>query len=133
MSDTTTDTFTTTDTTATTNNSSLFNLELIREGELSEGEWIILNIFAHGIQPAMPGVAAEAAQQFDILCPPLKHVHEANHYLWTLWKVMITIARSPDVTSEIHVRLVGILDILRQSAKGELDVHGVSSYQDPFP
>ncbi|EHL01948.1 hypothetical protein M7I_1896 [Glarea lozoyensis 74030] len=74
----------------------------------------------------MPGVAAEAAHQFDILCPPLEQVHEANHYLYTLWNVMITIARSPDVTSDIHVQLVGILQILRQTSKGELDVYGMT-------
>ncbi|EPE27923.1 hypothetical protein GLAREA_04714 [Glarea lozoyensis ATCC 20868] len=120
----TTDITTTTDPTATIDDSSLFDLESIRDGEYSEEEWTVLKIFAHGIQPAMPGVAAEAAHQFDILCPPLEQVHEANHYLYTLWNVMITIARSPDVTSDIHVQLVGILQILRQTSKGELDVYG---------
>jgi len=45
---------------------------------------------------------------------------------------MITVARSPDVTNEVHIGLVGILDILQHCVKGNLDVNGVSVYYDPF-
>jgi hypothetical protein len=49
-----------------------------------------------------------------------------------VWEIMLDIARSPDVTSEIHEGLVGILERLRQCAKGELNVWGVSINQIDF-
>lgn len=120
------------DTATTADEGSLLHLELIRQNTLTEQETIILNVFARGIQPATAEAAAEAAHQFDILCPPLEQEDEANDYLWMVWRIMITVARSPDVTNEVHIRLVSILDILRQFAKGNLDVHGVSAYYNPF-
>lgn len=109
-----------------------FDLELIKQEDLTEEETAILKVFAHGIQPASPEAAGEAAHQFDISCPPLEQDEEANHYLWTVWRIMITIARSPDVRSEVHIRLVNILEILQQSAKGNLNVYGVS-FSTSFP
>ena len=117
------------DTATTADESFLLDLELIRQNVLTEQETIILNVFARGIQPATVEAAAEAAHQLDVLCPPLEQECEAaNVYLWNVWDIMITIARSPEVKSEVHVWLMSILDILRQCAKGNLDVYGVSAY-----
>ena len=120
------------DTATTVDDSSLFHLELIRQNALTEQEIVVLNIFAHGIQSATVEAAAEAAHQFDILCPPLEQEEEANSWLWMVWRSMLTVARSPEVTKEVHIRLVGILDILGQCAKGNLNVYGVSAFNNPF-
>jgi hypothetical protein len=104
------------------NESSLFHLGLIRRRNLSEQETNILNAFAWGMQPATPETAAEAVRQLNDSCPPLAQEEEANNYLWQVWDIMMDIARSPDVTSEVHKRLVAILECLRQCAKGELMV-----------
>lgn len=45
---------------------------------------------------------------------------------------MITVAKSPGVTHEAHIRLVSILDILQHAAKGNLNVYGVSAYYNTF-
>ncbi|RDL33086.1 uncharacterized protein BP5553_08525 [Venustampulla echinocandica] len=103
------------------NESSIFHLELIRQKNLSEQETNILYAFAYGMQPATPETAAGAAYQLDCLCPPLEQRHECNDYIWMVWSIMLNIARSPDVTSEVHMRLVSIVESLRQIAKGDLE------------
>ena len=108
------------------NKSSLFHLELIRQRNITKQETNILDAFACGMQPATPETAAEAARQLDSSCPPLEQENEAGDYLWMVWEIMLDIAQSPDVASEIHERLVGILASLWQCAKGDLDIGGVS-------
>jgi hypothetical protein len=108
---------------------SLFELELIKQRNLSEQETNILNAFASGIQPATPETANEAARQLDNCCPLLEQEKETNDYLWMVWEIMLDIARSPDVKSEVHDRLVSIVESLRQCANGDLNVWGVSIQQ----
>jgi Protein of unknown function (DUF3632) len=49
-----------------------------------------------------------------------------------VWEIILDVATSPDVTSEIHEGLVGIPERLQQFAKGELNVWGVSIHQIDF-
>ncbi|KUJ09592.1 uncharacterized protein LY89DRAFT_536741, partial [Mollisia scopiformis] len=64
-----------------------------------------------------PDAATEAASQLDNLCPPLNQNEATLDYLWSVWTLLLDIARSQDVTSEIHTRLVNILEMLWQHAK----------------
>lgn len=114
------------------NESSLSQLELIRERDLSDGETNVLAAFDCAMHPARPETAAEVAQWLDYFCPPLEQEEEAQDYIWTIWETMLNVARSPDVTSEIHERLVSIVEHLRQCAKGEMDVYGVGIDQSNF-
>ena len=97
----------------------LDKLELIRERDVSEEETTTINALALG-------TADEAEQQLDILCPPLEEGNEAENYIWGMWGIIIDIARSPNVHEEIHERLVGILQHLKQYERGELKVYRVS-------
>lgn len=106
---------------------SLFDLELIKKRNLSEQDIEIVNAFSWGIQLATPEAAAEAAFQLDCLCPPLEQNEEAADYLWMVWDIMVDIAQSPDVKSEVHDGLVSIVQNLMQCAKGDLDIHLVST------
>lgn len=110
----------------TENKNSLFHLELVRKRTLSAQETSILNAFDRGMQFDVLERAAEAARQLNNYCPPLDQEKEANAYLWMVWEIMLDIARSPDVKCEVHICLVKILEMLRQSAKGDLNVWGVS-------
>ncbi|KAK3943111.1 hypothetical protein QBC46DRAFT_422266 [Diplogelasinospora grovesii] len=60
------------------------------------------------MQPATLETAAGAARQLDLACLacPLEHQQEAEDYLRMVWEVMVDVVRSPDVTSEIHERLI---------------------------
>lgn len=107
--------------------SSLFDLELIKKRKLSEQEIGIVNAFSWGVQLATPEAAAEAALQLDYLCPPLEQRADAEDYLWMVWELMIDIAQSPDVKSEVHDGLMSILEDLVQGAKGDLNAWGVSA------
>jgi hypothetical protein len=111
------------------NESSLIHLELIRQRNLSGQKTNILNTFTCEIQPTTTKTVMEATHQLDSSCPPLGQEKETNDYLWMVWEIMLDIARSPNVTSEVHKRLVSILESLRQSAKGDLNVWGVSIHQ----
>lgn len=113
------------------NPSSLFHLELIRRRDTTEQEVNVLNLLARWMQPATPETAAGAAHQLDCSCPPLGQEQEANDYLWTVWEIIINIARSPDVASEVHEHLVNIMESLQQCAKGDLNVWGVSIHSQP--
>jgi hypothetical protein len=113
--------------TKASNSTSLFQLELIRQRDPSELDTTILNAFTRGMEPATDEAAAEAASQLDESCPPLERVKEVRNYLRRVWDVMLDIARSPDVTSQIHKRLISILESLRQIAKGDLIVYSVST------
>jgi hypothetical protein len=104
------------------NKPNLFNLELIRQKKLSIRETIKIATFYHGMQPATPEAVMEIAVQLDDFCPPLEQKKEAEGYLWLAWDIMLNIATSPDVTSEIHNDLVEIPQSLRQIAKGELAI-----------
>jgi hypothetical protein len=112
------------------NEMTLFELEALRRRNLrcslSDKETGILKTLACGIYPATPEAAYKAASQLDILCPPLIKDNEAQNYLWSVWDMMLEVAHSPDVTPEIQDRLVSIVQILAQRAKGNLNVHGVS-------
>jgi len=109
------------------NSASLFQLELIRQRDPSELDTNILNAFTCGMEPATDDAAAEAARRLDESCPPLEQVKEARDYLWRVWDVMLDIARSPDVTRQVHKRLISVLESLRQIAKGDLIVYSVST------
>ena len=111
------------------NESNLFHLQFIRERNLSEREAYIVEIFAHGVQPARPEAAVEAACELDGCCPPLEQDQETRDYLWIVWEIMLDIARSPGVTNEVQERLVSILESLQQIAKGDLNVWGVSIHK----
>ncbi|RFU28620.1 hypothetical protein B7463_g7724, partial [Scytalidium lignicola] len=106
------------------NASSLFYLELIRQRDLSEQETNILNVFAHGMYPATLKTAEEAAYWLDCSCPPLEQGKETEveGYFWMIWEIMLDITRSPDVSSEVHQRLIVVLRSLKQCAKGDLNV-----------
>ena len=67
--------------------------------------------------PATPEAVTEVESQLDNFCPPLEQEKEAKKYLWMLWDIMLNIATSPDVTSEIQNDLVEILQSLRRIAK----------------
>lgn len=69
--------------------------------------------------------AAEAALWLDYFCPPLDQEKDAHQYLWTVWYIMLSIAQSPDVTSQVHDCLLRVVENLRHCAKGELNVWGV--------
>ncbi|KAJ3533319.1 hypothetical protein NM208_g8040 [Fusarium decemcellulare] len=103
---------------------SLLDLELIRRRSLSEQETDILNAFNHAIHPATSETSKEAAQWLDESCPPLAQEEEASDYLWNVWDIMLEVARSPGVTSEIHVRLISVAEDIRLCAKGEFNVWG---------
>ncbi|KAK4032947.1 hypothetical protein C8A01DRAFT_50382 [Parachaetomium inaequale] len=98
----------------------LMQLELVKKRDLTAQGVSILQALAHGLQPATPEAAAEAAHQLDRLCPPLEDSDQASDYLWGLWEIIMAIAGSPDVESEVHERLVEILRQLKQHARGEL-------------
>lgn len=110
---------------------SLTQLELIRERTLSQQDTNILGALALGIQPATAEAAWAAARQLDRLCPSLANEEDALNYLWEVWHLVLDAARSPDVSDEVHIRLVTILEHLQQCAKGEIDVWGVSCL-NPF-
>lgn len=113
-----------------TNIRPLTQFELIQKrGHLSQQETNILNVLTHGLQPATPENAAEAAFQLDRLCPPLGYEEEAGAYLWILWEVILDIARTPDTDNELQQGLVNILQCLKQYAtRGEVIVAEVSLY-----
>ena len=111
------------------NETSLFNFDLMRERELSEEETNVLHAFDSAVHPATPETAAEAALWLDYFCPPLDQEKDAHQYLWTVWDIMLSIAQSPDVTSQVHDCLLGVVENLRQCAKGELNVWGVRIHQ----
>lgn len=78
------------------------------------------------------------AWQIDAMCPPLSEEKEARNYFWSVWEMMLDVARSPDVDIEIHRDLVRIIESLSQCAKGDLHVWGVCIYPysrhlDPEP
>jgi hypothetical protein len=102
------------------NKPNLFNLELIRQKKLLIKQTTIIATFSHGMRPATPEAVTEVASQLDNFCPPLEQEKEAKKYLWMSWDIMVNIAMSPDVTSELQNDLVEILQSLRQIAKGEL-------------
>ncbi|KAI5458795.1 hypothetical protein BGZ63DRAFT_52314 [Mariannaea sp. PMI_226] len=99
---------------------SLFDLELIRDRSLTDQDVAILNAFSHAMRPATLETAAEAAYQLDFFCPPLEEKKEAEDYLWQVWVLMLDIAQSPGVTSEIQGRLISVAENVRRVAKGEL-------------
>ena len=104
----------------------LARLELIRQRNLFRQEESILDALTLGIHPATAEAAWAAARQLDRLCPALENEQDARDYLWRVWHLMVDAARSPDVSDEVHIRLVSILEHLQQCAKGELKAWGVS-------
>lgn len=100
------------------NNSDLFQLQQIRERELSEYETSIVGIWASAMAPATRESAAEAARQIDERCPSLEDTEQTAEFVWRLWDIMLDIASSPDVTSHIQERLVSVVLELKQIDKG---------------
>ncbi|RFU25227.1 hypothetical protein B7463_g11119, partial [Scytalidium lignicola] len=81
------------------------------------------------MQAATPETVAEAAGELDDSCPPLEQKEETSDYLWLVWEIILDIARSSGVTNGIHKNLISILESLRQIAKGDLHVWGVTIKQ----
>jgi hypothetical protein len=104
------------------NKPNLFNLEMVRQKKLSVNETTITATFSHGMRPTIPEAVTQVARQLGNFCPPLEQEKEAKKYLWMQWDIMLSIATSPDVTSEIQNDLVEILQSLRQIAKGKLAI-----------
>ncbi|EPE34941.1 hypothetical protein GLAREA_10636 [Glarea lozoyensis ATCC 20868] len=109
-----------------THESSLFDLELIKDMlkqpyNLAQ-RLPMIRLFDQGVKSE--AAAVEAAQQLDAWCPPVDQTEEANDFLWNLWEVMLDIARSPEVTTEVHIGLIRILENLRPFARGMLSVYG---------
>lgn len=95
-----------------------------REWTESKYGMAILNTWANALTPATQETAAEAARQIDGLCPSIDENEQVLEFLWSLWDIMLSIARSPDVTSEIQERLVEIVSELERLDKGTVIVMG---------
>ena len=102
----------------------LSELELVKQRQPSAWESDILNAFAIAMRPE-PHAAKDAARQINSLCPPLDQREEAGNYIWEVWRMLLDIARSPDVPDEVHSRLMNVLQELKQCAKGELSSKAV--------
>jgi hypothetical protein len=108
--------------------STLHELQLIKQRDLSEQATDVLNALALVVQPGASQGAVEAARQLDSSCPPLAQAKDAGDYIWVVWDIILAAAGSPDVEDEVQWRLLHVMKELRLCAKGELDLGwGVST------
>ncbi|KAJ4392947.1 hypothetical protein N0V93_002151 [Gnomoniopsis smithogilvyi] len=104
--------------------SQLFQLQDIRKRELSEEETSIVNIWANATAAATQESAAEVAHQIDRMCPSIDDVEKARDFTWMLWDIMLSVAASPDVTSEIQQSIVSVVLELQKIDRGAIFIEG---------
>lgn len=101
----------------TSNSSHLFQLDLIREREISGREADIVNLWSLAIASES---AAEAAGLIDRHCPPSEDTDQITEFVWMLWDIMLDIVSSPDVTSDIQESVVSVLFELVKIDRGKV-------------
>jgi hypothetical protein len=105
----------------------LLNLEFIaRVHDMPEEGLHVIKMFSRGMVNT-PEAAYGVACLIDYFCPPVGDEEEISDYLWLLWSIMMDIVTSPDVTVEIQESFVKIILALKQHAKGDTNIWGVSS------
>lgn len=111
----------------TTDEERLLNLELIDSiDDMPERGMHVIKIFSRGLRNT-PEASFEVACLLDYFCPPVDETEEIGDYLWLVWDIMMDIVTSPDVTTEIQKSFVKILLALKQHAKGDTKIDGVSN------
>lgn len=111
--------------------SQVFQLLEVQGREWSEDEICILNMWTNALAPVRHEDATEVVRKIDELCPSMDDNKQVLDFNWSIWDTMISIARSPDVTSETQERLVQVVLELEKVDKGTILVHG--SVRKQFP
>lgn len=106
------------------NNSQLFLLSGNTSRQLSENETSILNLWANATALGTQETAAEVSRRIDGLCPSLDNNKQVQDFVWMLWDMMLLIARSPYVTSEIQERLIHVILELQKIDRGTVFIEG---------
>lgn len=106
-------------------------LDSVKRQPLSELEKPIFEILEASLQSTTPESDEIAARALDRLCPPTQTPDEVETYLWTLWELLLHVARTVpyDTDRPGQETLVAILDKLRQLQSGTVKIWGVGFHQ----
>ncbi|KAF4915737.1 hypothetical protein CGCF415_v001355 [Colletotrichum fructicola] len=102
------------------NSNPVYRIKRFQNRDFSEQQRAIIDVLATAVASIHTKSSEEAAAKIDSLCPPSDQEEEVKDWLWTLWEILIDIARFGDFRSVYS--MFWVVSSLHRQARGYVKI-----------